>query len=93
MEADIRLPIGLTAELVLEHIRSLLDKDFPEVELQVQKAASNSASYCAIDHPLLEAIVDNAETVTGQKPLGRPSLGATDCKFWRYVEVQLIVLG
>jgi succinyl-diaminopimelate desuccinylase len=51
----------------------------------VQEAASNPASYCTIDHPLLEAIANNAEQVIGRKPLGIPSLGATDCKFWRYV--------
>jgi succinyl-diaminopimelate desuccinylase len=80
IEADIRLLMGLTADFVLEHVHSLL-KSFPEVELAVQEAASNPASYCAIDHPLLRAIADNAETVTGRKPLGIPSLGATDCKF------------
>jgi succinyl-diaminopimelate desuccinylase len=92
MEADIRLPIGLTADLVLTHIRSLL-RGFPEVELQVQEAASNPASYCAIDHPLLTSIADNAENVTGRKPLGIPSLGATDCKFWRYVGVPAYSFG
>lgn len=44
MEVDIRLPIGLAADLVLEHIRSLLES-FSDVELQVQEAASNPASY------------------------------------------------
>jgi len=92
MEADIRLPIGLTADFVLEHIHSLL-KSFPEVELAVQEAASNPASYCAIDHPLLKAISHNAEIVTGRKPLGIPSLGATDCKFWRYVGVPAYSFG
>lgn len=93
MEADIRLPIDLNADLVLERIRSLLDKDFPEVELHVQEVASDPASYCAIDYPLLKAIVNNAETITSRKPLGIPSLGATNCKFWRYVGVPAYSFG
>jgi succinyl-diaminopimelate desuccinylase len=92
MEADIRLPMGLNASVVLKHIDSILES-FPEVEMQVQEAASNPASYCAIDHPLLEAIASNAETVIGRKPLAIPSLGATDCKFWRYLGVPAYSFG
>jgi succinyl-diaminopimelate desuccinylase len=92
VEADIWLPIGLTADLVLGHIRQILES-FPEAELAVQEAASNPASYCTIDHPLLKAIADNAEQVIGRKPLGIPSLGATDCKFWRYVGVPAYSFG
>jgi succinyl-diaminopimelate desuccinylase len=86
LEANKRLPVGLTAEVVLEHIRTLLES-FPEAELAVQEAASNPASYFAIDHPLLNAIANNAEQVIGRKPLAVPSLGATDYKFWRYLGV------
>jgi len=92
VEADIRLPIGLTKEVVLEHIRQILT-EFPEIEMQVQEAASNPSSYCAHDHPLVEAIADNAELVTGQKPLPIASLGATDCKFWRYLGIPAYVYG
>ncbi|KAI9742646.1 MAG: hypothetical protein M1818_003787 [Claussenomyces sp. TS43310] len=92
METDIRLPIGLTKELVLDHIHDIL-KSFPEVELQVQDAASNPASHCPPDHPLLKAIAKNAKEVTGREPLGIPSLGATDTKFWRYLGIPAYVYG
>jgi succinyl-diaminopimelate desuccinylase len=92
MEVDIRLPMGLTANTVLEHIRGLLHA-FPDVEMRVQEAASNPANYCAIDHPLLEAIASNAEKVIGRRPLAIPSLGATDCKFWRYAGIPAYSFG
>lgn len=92
VEVDIWLPIGLTADLVLGHIRQILES-FPEAELAVQDAASNPASYCTIDHPLLKAIADNAEQVIWRKPPGIPSFGATDCKFWRYVGVPAYSFG
>jgi acetylornithine deacetylase/succinyl-diaminopimelate desuccinylase-like protein len=84
--------MGLTAEVVLGRIHSLLE-NFPEVELQVQEAASSPVSYCGVDHPLLEAIAKNAEEVTGRRPLAVRSLGATDWKFWRYLGVPACTFG
>jgi succinyl-diaminopimelate desuccinylase len=92
MEVDIRLPIGMTKEVVLAHINTLL-LNFPQVKMKVQEAASNPSSFCAPDHPMLEALATNAELVTGKKPLGISSLGATDCKFWRYAGVPAYVFG
>lgn len=92
MEADIRLPIGLDRKVVLDHIEAIL-KDFPDVSLQVQEAASNPASHCSEKHPLLDAIAHNAAHVTGRKPLAIPSLGATDTKFWRYRGIPAYVYG
>ncbi|EXJ80894.1 hypothetical protein A1O3_07182 [Capronia epimyces CBS 606.96] len=92
MEADIRLPIGLDRQAVLDHIHSILE-DFPAVTLQVQSAASNPASHCPAHHPLVDAIAANAERVVGRKPLAIPSLGATDTKFWRYLGIPAYVYG
>lgn len=91
-EADIRLPLGLKREDVLEVIFGILQR-YPEATVEVQEAASNPAAACAHDHPIVDILARKAEEVTGKKPLAIPSLGATDCKFWRYKGVPAYVFG
>ncbi|KAK8217526.1 hypothetical protein M8818_001284 [Zalaria obscura] len=91
-ETDIRLPIGLTAEAILARIDGILG-DFPEASYSVQKAASNPPNSCAPDHPLGRAIADSAEDVLNRRPVAIPSMGATDCKFWRYLGVPAYSFG
>jgi acetylornithine deacetylase/succinyl-diaminopimelate desuccinylase-like protein len=42
---------------------------------------------------MVEILARKAEEVTGKKPLAIPSLGATDCKFWRHNDVPAYVFG
>jgi succinyl-diaminopimelate desuccinylase len=91
-EADIRLPIGLTPPIVLDKINSIL-ASYPEASVSIQTAASNPATSCAHDHRMVEILARNAERVVGKKPVAIPSLGATDCKFWRYADVPAYVFG
>nr|OQO17078.1 hypothetical protein B0A51_17968 [Rachicladosporium sp. CCFEE 5018] len=93
-EADIRLPIGLTGDQIPAAIRAMLE-DVPEAIFTVQTAASNPASASPPDHELVEVVRRNAELVRGKAraPLAIPSLGATDCKFWRYAGVPAYSFG
>lgn len=91
-EADIRMPLGLTAEEVMEVIRKVLES-YPEATVEVQQAASNPAAGCAHDHPMVDILARQAERVTGKRPVAIPSLGATDCKFYRYKGVPAYVFG
>jgi succinyl-diaminopimelate desuccinylase len=92
IEVDIRLPIGMAAEAIMTHIHQIL-KRFPSVRVAVQEAASNPSSFSPHDHPLLRAIVRNAAIATGVAPLAISSLGATDCKFYRYLSIPTYVYG
>jgi len=91
-ETDIRLPIGMLAEHVLDHIHVIL-KDFPQAKVSIQQAASNPYNSCRFDHPMVSIIQENANLVTGRSPMAIPGLGATDCKFWRYLDVPAYVFG
>jgi succinyl-diaminopimelate desuccinylase len=91
-EANIRLPIGLKAEQVMDIIYGILE-GYPEATVEIQKAASNPAAACSHDHPVVEILSRNAGLVTGNRPLAIPSIGATDCKFWRYNNVPEYVFG
>lgn len=91
-EADIRLPIGLSADRVLGVIEGIL-AGFPQTEMSVQDAASNPSSSCPHDHRMVGILADNVSSITGVRPLAVPSLGATDCKFWRYRDVPAYIFG
>ncbi|KUI65171.1 Succinyl-diaminopimelate desuccinylase [Cytospora mali] len=91
-EADIRMPLGLTAEGVLAVIHKVLE-GYPEARVEVQEAASNPAAASVHDHPMVEILARQAERVTGRRPLAIPSMGATDCKFYRYRGVPAYVFG
>jgi succinyl-diaminopimelate desuccinylase len=91
-ETDIRLPLGLKREEVLDVIQEILKKH-PEASMEVQEAASNPAAACAHDHLMVDILARKAEEVTGRKPVAIPSLGGTDCKFWRYKAVPAYVFG
>jgi succinyl-diaminopimelate desuccinylase len=91
-EAEIRLPVGLKAEEVMAVIDGILE-GYPDAKLEVQEAASNPAAACSHDHAMDGILAKNAERVTRMKPLAVPSIGATDCKFWRYEGVPAYVFG
>ena len=92
MEADIRLPIGMAKDDVMAKIHGLL-RDFPQASVEVQEAASNPPNYCSEDHPMVGFMQQSAERVTGRAPVAIPGLGATDCKFWRYLGIPAYVFG
>ncbi|KAG8156454.1 hypothetical protein KVR01_013688 [Diaporthe batatas] len=91
-EADIRMPLGLNSDHVMAVIHQTLAK-YPEAKVEIQTAASNPAAACAHDHPMVDILARNAARVTGRKPLAIPSMGATDCKFYRYRGIPAYIFG
>ncbi|CAK7228620.1 hypothetical protein SBRCBS47491_006968 [Sporothrix bragantina] len=87
---DIRMPIGLTREDVVPVLKELT-KSYPHAafEFTVVEAASNPASISRLGHPLLGLLIDNAATLApdDNRPLAIPSMGATDCKHYRYAGI------
>lgn len=102
-ELDIRMPVGLLKEQVLDLTqRSIIPKYAPAatIEISVHQAASNPFSYSSPNHPMVGLLADNAESLaSGQtddgavRPLAIPSMGATDCKHYRYAGVPAFVYG
>ncbi|EED18565.1 acetylornithine deacetylase, putative [Talaromyces stipitatus ATCC 10500] len=95
-ELDIRMPVGLLREQVLGLIQqSVIPKYSPAatIEIDVHEAASNPFSYSSPNHPMVTLLADNAESFTTIRPLAIPSMGATDCKHYRYAGVPAFVYG
>ena len=82
-ECDIRLPIGLRTADVLNKIDSIVE-EILESSYTVREAATNRSAFSPRDHQLVDLIQKNAELVRGKKPLPICSMGATDCKHFRY---------
>ncbi|MDX6751188.1 ArgE/DapE family deacylase [Geminicoccaceae bacterium 1502E] len=91
-EADIRLPPGVERGQVLGAIETILE-DFPEARMSVQEAASNPSSMSDPSHPMVEILRESALVVRGREPVPIPSLGATDCKFFRYHGIPSFIYG
>lgn len=93
-EIDIRLPIGLVEDQVLRVIDSIIPH-YPEAKIELEKheAASNPNSFSSIDHPIVQHLIDNAEEDGGNRPALIPSMGATDCKHYRYAGIPGYVYG
>lgn len=103
-ELDIRMPVGLLKEKVLELIQqSIIPKYAPAatIEIDVHQAASNPFSYSSPNHPMVGLLAENAESLTSNladedgavRPLAIPSMGATDCKHYRYAGIPAFVYG
>lgn len=93
-EIDIRLPIGLVTDQVMTVIHSVI-LHYPNatIKLRKQEAASNPSSYSSIDHDMVKHLTQNVELVGGSRPAIIPSMGATDCKHYRYAGVPAYVYG
>lgn len=91
IEADIRLPVGLSRSRVLDEVRSILRK-YPEVELE-EPPPTIDATASDPGHPMLGIIQDNAARFAGVRPVPVVTLGGTDCRFWRAKGVPAFVYG
>jgi acetylornithine deacetylase/succinyl-diaminopimelate desuccinylase-like protein len=93
-EVDIRLPIGLDAETVLSKINNILE-EFSEVTYKVQQAATNPPAASPLEHTLVRLLQRNGIPFrgSGTEPLAICSLGATDCKHFRYHDIPAYTFG
>ncbi|CAI7618593.1 unnamed protein product [Penicillium pancosmium] len=93
-ELDIRLPVGLVASEVMAVLESAAS-NYPDakIELKQQDAASNPASFSTIDHPIIGLVKENAEKAGASHAIAIPSMGATDCKHYRYADIPAYAYG
>ena len=91
IEADIRLPVGLSQARVLDEVDTIL-RLYPQVELEPSPTATE-ATASNPEHPMLHIIQKNAELVAGTRPAPVIGLGGTDCRFWRAKGVPAFVYG
>jgi succinyl-diaminopimelate desuccinylase len=92
IEADLRLPPGITKDNVLREIDAIL-QGYPEVTLTLGEAVTEQATWSDPHGVMLQLIQKHATDIVGITPAPVLTLGATDCRFWRARGVPAYVYG
>ena len=90
VEADIRIPVGETAEPVLALCRDILAR-YPEVEMEVIN--DSPPGWSDPDHEMVGYLRDNCAAATGVTPLAISSLAGTDARKWRMKGIPAFTYG
>ena len=90
IEADVRLPIGMTREKVLQAVDAIVAR-YPQASYE--EFNCNLPNWCDPDHEMVGYLQANA-SLEG-RPIPQPvcSLGGTDTRLWRYLEIPAFVYG
>lgn len=90
IEADIRLPVGLEKNRVMEAIEDILT-GYPQVS--VEELVFSPPAWCDPEHEMMKILQDNVEALGRQRPEPICSLGGTDSRLWRYLDIPAFVYG
>ena len=89
-EADIRLPVGVAKETVMAEVEKIAAQ-FPEASYE--EINCSLPSYCDPYGAMMGIIQNNVEELKGFRPKPVVSLGGTDARLWRYIDVPAYVYG
>ena len=93
VEADIRVPFGLSKAEVMASVREIL-RDFPQVSVAEESVESEThANWCDPEGEMLQIIQRNAERVRGIKPVSIATLALTDARWWRNAGIPAYIYG
>ena len=93
VEADIRIPFGLSKADVLACVHEIL-RDFPQVSVVEESVESEThANWCDPDGEMLRIIQGNAVKVRGIKPVPIATLALTDTRWWRNAGIPAYIYG
>lgn len=90
VEADIRFPVGLEKQLVVDEIDRII-ASYPAVT--VEEINFSAPSWCDPEHEMVGIIQANARELGGYEPQPVVSLGGTDTRLWRYLDIPAFVYG
>ena len=90
IEADIRLPVGYTKEIVLEEVEKIMAR---HPQATYEEIVYNPPAWCDPEHEMVTHIRENAKALRGIDPKPVVAVGGTDTRLWRYVDVPAFVYG
>jgi succinyl-diaminopimelate desuccinylase len=90
IEADIRLPVGVTKEQVTAEVERVLER-YPQVTME--EINFNPPSWCDPEAEMMGIIQANVKALKGFEPEPIISLGGTDARLWRYIDIPAFVYG
>ncbi len=89
-ETDIRLPVGVEKQQVLDAVAGVL-KRYPEATMR--ETQFSPPSWCDPNGEMVEILQSNVRALKGFTPVPIVSLGGTDARLWRYRGVPAYVYG
>jgi succinyl-diaminopimelate desuccinylase len=92
LEADFRLPVGISRATVLEKVRAILGR-YPTASCEELLPGGPEANVSDPDHEMMSRLIGNAAEIQGWPPQPIVSLGGTDTRFWRANGVPAFVYG
>ena len=90
IEADIRLPVGLEKETVLEVVEKVISR-YPEVSYE--EVNYTAPSHCDPNGEMVGILQRNIEEIRGHIPKTLIAMGGTDARLWRYEGIPAYVYG
>ncbi|KAF4341306.1 diaminopropionate ammonia-lyase [Fusarium beomiforme] len=95
-ELDIRMPLWMEAEWIMQRINLTKSKHEPaNIKIEVQDAASYPASHSAMDHLIVGLLRDNAKSLcpSVDAPIPVPSMGTSECRHYQYAGIPAYSYG
>jgi succinyl-diaminopimelate desuccinylase len=89
-EADIRLPVGGTKDMVMAHVMAILER-YPSAT--VEEINFTEPAACDPHHEMVGFLQANARAVSGINPLPVISLGGSDARLWRQRGIPAFIYG
>ena len=90
VNADIRLPMGVSVAEIEAEIGQLLDP-LPSIKFQITRRYE--PSWTAPDDPIVGAVVKACQEVLGRQPAVNMRVGASDARLYRAAGVPTVVCG
>jgi succinyl-diaminopimelate desuccinylase len=90
VEIDLRCPVGVTLEELLARFEEIVAR-YPNARFRVIN--SSPPNVCDPEARIFTLVKDNAEALSGVRPIPTISLGGTDARLWRLRGIPAAVYG
>jgi succinyl-diaminopimelate desuccinylase len=92
VEADIRLPVGMTRDEMRPVITDILSR-FPEATWEELSPPQDAPNWSDPDGEMMQILQDTVVDLGRRRPVPVITLGATDTRLWRYNGVPAYIYG
>jgi succinyl-diaminopimelate desuccinylase len=92
IEADIRMPIGLSRDELRPHVAAIL-KDFPDATWEEISPPDDAPNWSDPDGEMMGILRRTVQALGRPAPVPVITLGGTDTRLWRYAGVPAYVYG
>ena len=88
--ADIRVPVGVKTSDIEANVHKIIEQH-PGVSVVIRR--SYEPSWTDVNHPIIQSLVKNCESVLGKRPVVNMRVGASDARHYRYAGIPTVVCG